>query len=131
MVRSYSGTTSSGTLTVSDAQHDTASIKLVGNYLNSTFSLFSDGKGGTLVVDPPVAPAPTDDISPANEQASASSAPIGVSLHGVAVRDAGAFVAALMNAGQGQDLFASDSNVAAPFVMRPAAVIISETPSVD
>ena len=32
--------------------HDTATISLVGDYVNSTFSLSSDGNGGTLVVDP-------------------------------------------------------------------------------
>ncbi len=52
---SYSGNVSGGTLTVSDAQHDTTNIALAGNYTDSTLSLFSDGNGGTLVVDPPIA----------------------------------------------------------------------------
>jgi hypothetical protein len=48
----YSGTTSSGTLTVTDGTH-TAHIKLVGNYLTAgTFVLSSDGHGGTTIVDP-------------------------------------------------------------------------------
>jgi hypothetical protein len=51
---SYTGNIDGGTLTVSDAQHDTASISLAGDYLNSTFSFSSDGNGGTLVVDPPM-----------------------------------------------------------------------------
>jgi Bacterial Ig-like domain/Tryptophan-rich Synechocystis species C-terminal domain len=55
---SYSGTATGGTLQVADALHDTANISLVGNYLNSTFSLYSDGNGGTLVVDPPVTQTP-------------------------------------------------------------------------
>jgi hypothetical protein len=42
-----------GTLTVSDGHHDTASISLVGNYQNATFSVSSDGADGILVVDPP------------------------------------------------------------------------------
>jgi autotransporter passenger strand-loop-strand repeat protein len=54
---SYSGTATGGTLTVSDALGDTAKISLVGNYLSSTFTLSSDGKGGTLVIDPPLSPA--------------------------------------------------------------------------
>src|SRR5262249_45179583 len=60
---SYSGTNSSGTLTVSDATHTVANgtaatIALQGNYLNSTFTTSSDGHGGVLVVDPPATPTP-------------------------------------------------------------------------
>ena len=47
----YSGTTASGVLTVSDGTH-IAKIKLAGNYTASTFSVSSDGHGGTDVVDP-------------------------------------------------------------------------------
>jgi hypothetical protein len=50
---SYVGTSSGGTLTISDAQNHTANLSLVGNYTNSKFSLSSDGNGGTLVIDPP------------------------------------------------------------------------------
>jgi len=49
----YSGDTSGGVLSVSDAQNHTAQIKLVGDYTHSTFNLASDGSGGTLVIDPP------------------------------------------------------------------------------
>jgi hypothetical protein len=48
---SYSGTTTSGVLTVTDGTH-TAKIKLTGNYLASTWTLSSDDTGGTLVADP-------------------------------------------------------------------------------
>ncbi len=48
---SFSGTTSAGTITVSDGTH-TAHIKLAGNYTASTFVLADDGGGGTLVHDP-------------------------------------------------------------------------------
>ena len=58
---SYSGTSTGGLLTVGDAAHDTASLLLAGNYLNSTFSLSSDGNGGTLVVDPPVTQSAAQD----------------------------------------------------------------------
>jgi hypothetical protein len=51
---SYTGTSSGGTLTVSDAEDHTAKIALAGNYTSSTFSLSSDGSGGTVVIDPPV-----------------------------------------------------------------------------
>src|SRR5262249_11448529 len=47
----YSGTSTGGTLTVSDGTH-TAKIALQGNYLASTFVASSDGHGGTNVVDP-------------------------------------------------------------------------------
>jgi VCBS repeat-containing protein len=50
----YTGNSTGGTLTVSDAQSHTANISLVGNYTGSTFTLSSDGSGGTIVIDPPV-----------------------------------------------------------------------------
>jgi hypothetical protein len=49
---SFSGSSSGGTLTVTDGTH-IANIALIGNYLASTFSASSDGHGGTFVVDPP------------------------------------------------------------------------------
>ncbi len=52
--KSFNGTTTSGTLTVSDAEQDTANISLVGNYMTSTFTLSGDGGVGTLVIDPPM-----------------------------------------------------------------------------
>jgi VCBS repeat-containing protein len=50
----YTGNSSGGTLTVTDAQDHTANISLLGNYTGSTFSLSTDGSGGTIVIDPPV-----------------------------------------------------------------------------
>jgi hypothetical protein len=47
----FSGTATSGTLTVTDGTH-TARITLIGDYLGSTFTASSDGHGGTTVVDP-------------------------------------------------------------------------------
>jgi choice-of-anchor C domain-containing protein len=47
----YSGSSSGGTLTVTDGSH-TAKIALLGNYLASTFVTSSDSHGGTAVVDP-------------------------------------------------------------------------------
>jgi hypothetical protein len=52
----YSGTTASGILTVTDGSH-TAKIILVGNYTLSAFTLSTDGHGGTRVVDPATLPA--------------------------------------------------------------------------
>lgn len=45
---SFSGTTSSGVLTVTDGTH-TAHIRFAGNYTSSVFSDGSDGQGGTVV----------------------------------------------------------------------------------
>jgi len=50
----YSGDISSGTLTVSDGLH-TATLHLLGQYIAANFAIQSDGNGGTLVTDPPVA----------------------------------------------------------------------------
>ena len=47
----YLGNTTGGTLTVADGAK-TARIALSGDYLSSTWTLSSDGKGGTTVVDP-------------------------------------------------------------------------------
>jgi hypothetical protein len=55
---SYSGTSASGTLTVTDGTH-TAKIKLAGNFLSSTFKLSAASGGGVQVVDPTVAGATT------------------------------------------------------------------------
>ena len=48
----FLGNTTGGTLTVTDGSK-TAKIALEGDYLSSTWTLSSDGKGGTIVVDPP------------------------------------------------------------------------------
>ena len=51
----YSGNNSPGTLTVSDGTR-TANIILTGNYSLANFTPSSDGRGGTIIVDPPVLP---------------------------------------------------------------------------
>ncbi len=48
---SFSGTSTSGVLTVTDGSH-TASITLIGDYVGWAFTAVSDGQGGTLVLDP-------------------------------------------------------------------------------
>ena len=61
----YSGTASSGVLTVSDGTH-TAHIHLTGDYRNSTFVAASDGHGGVIVHDPAKAtPGATSLTAPA------------------------------------------------------------------
>jgi hypothetical protein len=52
----FSGTTTSGVLTVTDGTH-TAKINLTGNYTTSTFVVATDGHGGTLIHDPAKAAA--------------------------------------------------------------------------
>jgi hypothetical protein len=51
---SFSGDTSSGTLTVTDGTH-TDAIKLTGDYTQSGWTTSNDGHGGTNIVDPPLA----------------------------------------------------------------------------
>jgi hypothetical protein len=51
---SFSGSASSGILSVTDGTH-TVKVKLEGDFIGSTFSVSSDGAGGTLVTDPPSA----------------------------------------------------------------------------
>jgi hypothetical protein len=47
----FLGNTTGGTLTITDGIH-TANLALQGDYLSSTWTLSSDGNGGTSVVDP-------------------------------------------------------------------------------
>jgi hypothetical protein len=48
----YSGTTTSGVLTVTDGTH-TAKINLAGNFTTAGFSLSKDAQGGTAVAGTP------------------------------------------------------------------------------
>jgi hypothetical protein len=52
----FSGNANGGTLTVTDGIH-AAHIALLGDYLKSGWTLSSDGKGGTVLVDPPLGSA--------------------------------------------------------------------------
>ena len=49
----FSGNINGGTLTITNGS-ETARIALLGDYLNSGWTLSSDGHGGTTVVDPPL-----------------------------------------------------------------------------
>jgi autotransporter passenger strand-loop-strand repeat protein len=51
----YSSSTGSGTLTVTDGIH-TAHLALLGNYVTGNFKTANDGNGGTLITDPPIPP---------------------------------------------------------------------------
>jgi len=46
----FTGGSSGGTLTVTDGAH-TAKIKLIGNYVGTTFAASADGSGGTTITD--------------------------------------------------------------------------------
>jgi hypothetical protein len=52
--QSEAGNNLSGTLTVTDGTH-TASLTPLGQYVTAQFTKVSDGHGGTLIGDPPVA----------------------------------------------------------------------------
>jgi hypothetical protein len=60
---SASYATSTGELTVADANHS-VSMALTGNYANSVFTVASDGHGGVNVVDPPAATLAQSAIAP-------------------------------------------------------------------
>jgi hypothetical protein len=61
----FSGTTTSGVLTVTDGTH-TSKITLTGNYTTSTFVVATDGHGGTLIHDPAKGPAASPTPAPAS-----------------------------------------------------------------
>jgi hypothetical protein len=55
-----SGATASGSLMVGDGTlATTANITLLGTYLAGSFAVQGDGRGGTLVIDPPAQMATT------------------------------------------------------------------------
>jgi hypothetical protein len=64
-IPSFSGTSTSGTLTVTDGLHS-SNIALLGNYLASTFVASSDGHGGTNVTDPPLSPSHALSLAPSH-----------------------------------------------------------------
>ena len=59
----YSGTATSGVLTVTEGA-SVAKITLEGDYVGSTFTVSASSAGGTKVVDPSAAPAPTHVAAP-------------------------------------------------------------------
>ena len=99
---SYTGNTNSGTLTIGDAQHHTAQIALVGNYENSTFTLFNDGSGGTSVVDPPVTQALVRGNLSFQDPYSAGAPEVTITPHNAGVGYVGTFTANARDAVNGQ-----------------------------
>ena len=100
---SYVGTTSGGTLTVSDAEHDTGSISLVGNYETSTFTVSSDGHDGTLVIDPMATQALVDGTFLFNESGSGEAYSISVAAQNAGAGYVGSFTVDATNASNGQE----------------------------
>jgi hypothetical protein len=99
---SYTGGPTGGTLTVSDAEHHTSSISLAGDNSNTTFSVSSDGDGGTSVFDQPVTqgdlahgtftfkePDPTGNVTTLVSEQNAASGYVGTFTIDAAISDRG------------------------------------------
>jgi hypothetical protein len=99
----YAGTAVGGILTVSDAQNHTAHITLAGDYSSSTFTLSSDGNGGTTVVDPLVKQDTADGTLSFSDPDPTDTHSVGVSPQDGATGYLGSFVADAVNAANGQD----------------------------
>src|SRR5262249_40311789 len=100
---SYVGTTANGVLTVTDAQHDMANILLMGNYQNSTFSISSDGVGGTSVVDPASPLLLSEGQFVFNDLGSAGKASVSVSAQNGSAGYVGSFVANALSTADGHE----------------------------
>ncbi len=118
---SYTGNTSGGVLTVSDAQHDTASISLAGNYTDSTFSFSSDGDGGTLVVDPPATQALASGVFTFNDPDSTGTSTVSVTPHNGGSGYVGNFTLDAVSMTNGQD------SVDWHFNLDPDSISITQT----
>ena len=99
----YFGTSTDGTLAVIDAQNHTAYLWLAGDYTNSTFTLSSDGSGGTTVIDPVVKQDTADGTLSFSDPDPTDSHSVSVSLHNGSSGYLGSFVADAVNAANGQD----------------------------
>jgi hypothetical protein len=60
---SYSGTTTAGTLTIANGATLIAQLKFSGNYTTASFSLASDGKGGTNITGTGLLAAAVSDLT--------------------------------------------------------------------
>jgi hypothetical protein len=54
MKATFSGSTTDGTLTITNGGGQSVQLKLAGNYTTAAWNLSKDGSGGTKVVDPPI-----------------------------------------------------------------------------
>jgi hypothetical protein len=100
---SYTGTSSGGTLTVSDAESHTAHIALSGDYTTSTFSLSSDGSGGTDVIDPAAKQDAADGTLSFGAAASTDQQTVSVTPQNGGAGYLGNFIVDAANTANGQD----------------------------
>jgi endoglucanase len=100
---SYTGTSSGGTLTVSDAENHTAHIALAGDYTSSTFSLSNDGSGGTVVIDPAAKQDVADGTLSFGDAALADKQTVGVAPQNGGAGYVGNFTVDAVNAANWQD----------------------------
>ncbi len=114
----YSGTSVGGILTVSDAQNHTAHITLAGNYTSSTFSLSSDGHGGTTVIDPVVMQDTADGTLSFSDSDPTDTHGVSVTPQNGGVGYLGSFVADAVNAANGQDTVGWHFNLASGSVAQ-------------
>jgi hypothetical protein len=128
-VSSFTGNSSGGTLTITDAQDHTANISLVGNYSDSTFSLSSDGNGGTIVIDPPAADSASGILS-FNETDSTDKHTVSVSPQNGEAGYLGNFTADAVDTANGQGSvgwhFNFDSSSVAQTVTQSYDVIVAD-----
>ena len=108
----YSGTPVDGVLTVSDAENHTAHITLAGDYTSSTFTLSSDGNGGTTVIDPVVTQDTADGTLSFSDPDSTDTHGVSVSPQNGDTGYLGSFVADAVNAANGQDTVGWHFNLA-------------------
>jgi hypothetical protein len=118
---SYAGTSTSGTLTVTDAQDHTANIALVGNYLGSTFTPSSDGSGGTIVIDPPVKQDLASGTFSFSEAASTDTDTVTVTPQNGGQGYVGSFTADAVTAANGQESVGWHFNFDQPAVTKTVA----------
>ncbi len=90
-------------MTIIDAQGHTANISLAGNYTDFTFSLFSDGNGGTIATDPPDANSVSGALS-FSETSPTDTYTVSASPEGGGAHYLGDFTVGAMIAANGQEL---------------------------
>ena len=117
---SYTGNVAGGTLSVTDAHDDTASISFSGDYINSTFSISSDGNGGTLVVDPAVTQALSSGAFLFNELDSTGKYTVSVSPQDGGLGYVGSFMVDAATAANGQESVGWQFNLGSNSVAQTA-----------
>src|SRR5271166_2325877 len=86
-----------------DAQHDTANIPFSGDYVNSAFSISSDGNGGTVVIDPVVSQSLVGGSFSFGEADSTGNYTVSVSAQNGGIGYVGSFTVDAVNMTNGQE----------------------------